>query len=122
MGSATEAGDDAEPPVSFNLNIVDGRTEIRVSGDRDTAVIVRSNGNEHVYLPPEDFEREPERQTPYRSEPGTGQQTPYRSDHDRTATPYRSQPDMSGIEGMESTADGYVVVHPEPVTDVRFLR
>lgn len=116
MSESADAEGGAES-VGFDMTIADGRTEIRVSGDRDTAVVIRSARGEHIYLPPEDFERPPEsggaRRTPYESpyEPGSGVgDTPYRS--------AGSPP----VTGQEPTADGYRIVHPEPVTDVRFLR
>jgi hypothetical protein len=101
--------------VDFDMTIANGRTEIRVSGDRDTAVIVRSAGGEQIYLPPEDFDRPPEsgRSTPYES--------PYESASGVGDTPYRSSGSRP-VTGQEPTADGYRIVHPEPVTDVRFLR
>lgn len=101
--------------VDFDLNIRGGRTEIRVSGDRDTAVIVRSSSGEKIYLPPEDFDRPPEaRQTAYDS--------PYQPRSGASDSPYQSAPATSSVTGLEPTDDGYVIVHPEPVTDVRFLR
>lgn len=111
-GAESDGGDDS---VDFDMTIADGRTEIRVSGDRDTAVIVRSPSGEHIYLPPEDFDRPPEsgRRTPYES--------PYESASGAGDTPYRSA-GSTRATGLEPTADGYRIVHPEPVTDVRFLR
>lgn len=44
--------------VSFSVTIEDGETLITMRGDRDTAVVVRSESGERIYLPPEDFERE----------------------------------------------------------------
>lgn len=122
MGSATDSGGAKLPPVTFEMEIDDGKTEIFVTGDRDTAVIVRSDGGEHIYLPPEDFEREPQRETPYQSQPRSGQQSSYERASDGSETPYQSGVDTSSVKGMQSTSDGYVIVHPEPVTDVRFLR
>ncbi|MEF8875504.1 MAG: hypothetical protein V5A60_02215 [Haloarculaceae archaeon] len=111
-GADADGGADS---VDFDMRIADGRTEIRVSGDRDTAVVVRSASGEHVYLPPEDFERPPEsgRQTPYES--------PYESGSGAGETPYRSAGSPEAT-GLEPTADGYRIRHPEPVTDLRFLR
>lgn len=113
--SADANGDGGADSIDFDMSIVDGRTEIRVSGDRDTAVIVRSASGEHIYLPPEDFERPP----------GNGRRTPYESPYDPGSgvgdTPYRSA-GSPPVTGLEPTADGYRIVHPEPVTDVRFLR
>lgn len=114
MGMSNDADDATDAPVTFEMEIDEEKTEIVVSGDRDTAVIVRSESGEQVYLPPEDFDREPKRQTPYQSSYGSQAQS--------QTTPYQSQADTSSIEGMESTADGYIIVHPEPVTDIRFLR
>ncbi len=105
-----------EQPVSLKMDIRNGRTEIRVSGDRDTSVIVRSvSGEQKVYLPPEDFERDPERgQTAYDS--------PYHSGSGAQDSPYDTHPDADSVTGLEPTADGYIIIHPEPVADVRFLR
>lgn len=109
-----QSGDRADP-VEFDMEIADGRTEIVVSGDRDTVVVVRSESGEKIYLPPEDFDRQPEdRQTAYDS--------PYRPRSGAEDSPYQSHPDATTVTGMEPTATGYIVVHPEPVTDVRFLR
>jgi len=116
MSESADGGADGDvDSVDFDMTIADGRTEIRVSGDRDTAVVVRSAGGEHIYLPPEDFDRPPEsgRQTPYES--------PYESGSGRGDTPYRGV-ESSAVEGLQPTADGYRIVHPEPVTDMRFLR
>lgn len=104
-----------EIPVDFDMAITDDRTEIIVSGDRDTAVVVRSESGEEIYLPPEDFERPAEaRQTPYDS--------PYQPRSGAQDSPYQTQPDTSSVNGLEPTADGFIVVHPEPISDVRFLR
>ncbi|MFC7250598.1 hypothetical protein ACFQJ5_12215 [Halomicroarcula sp. GCM10025324] len=105
-----------EEPVSFEMDIVDGETRIVVSGDRDTAVVVVSASGEKIYLPPEDFERSAieGRQTPYDS--------PYQSRSGSGDSPYDSHPDATSVSGLEPTADGYIIQHPEPVQDVRFLR
>jgi len=103
-----------EQPVSLEMEITDGRTEIQVSGDRDTAVIVQSESGEKIYLPPEDFDRPVSEQTAYAS--------PYQSESGSQESPYDTGPDANSTVGLTSTADGYLVVHPEPVTDVRFLR
>lgn len=110
-----QPGDGADERVEFDMEITDDRTEIVVSGDRDTAVVVRSASGEKIYLPPEDFDRPPEdRQTAYDS--------PYRPRSGAEDSPYQTHPDATSVTGMEPTATGYIVVHPEPVTDVRFLR
>ena len=107
-------GDGAAQAVEFSMEITDERTEIRVAGDRDTAVIVRSNSGEKIYLPPEDFDRPPETQTAYDS--------PYQTRSGAQESPYQTGRDPSTVTGMEPTANGYLIVHPEPVTDTRFLR
>ncbi len=117
MDDTADAADTSEnQPVSFNMDIRNGRTEIRVSGDRDTAVVVRSmEDKEKIYLPPEDFEREPERrQTAYDS--------PYQSGSGAQDSPYDTHPDADSVTGLEPTADGYIIIHPEPIKDLRFLR
>ncbi len=115
MGEQPETdGTTEEQPVSLEIQITGGRTEIRVSGDRDTAVIVESNSGEKIYLPPEDFDRPAREQTAYNS--------PYQSGSGSQESPYDTGPDADSTIGLTPTADGYLVVHPEPVTDVRFLR
>ena len=103
-----------EQPVSFEMEIKDGRTEIRVSGDRDSSVVVQSESGEKIYLPPEDFDRPAEEQTAYQSS--------YQAEGRSQESPYDTGPDADSVVGLQSTTDGYLVVHPEPVTDVRFLR
>ena len=112
-GSEAES---ASQPVEFDMDITDGETRIHVAGDRDTSVIVVGPSGEQIYLPPEDFDRTAEegRQTAYDS--------PYQSRSGAEDSPYQSHPDASSVTGLQPTADGYQIVHPEPVTDVRFLR
>lgn len=114
---STSSGSDDTPleSVGFDMEIGPERTEIRVTGDRDTAVIVRSNSGEKIYLPPEDFEREAE---PH----GGAYESPYEPRSGAQESPYSTHPDASSVTGMEPTASGYFIVHPEPVTDIRFLR
>lgn len=112
---STVADQDGEDKVSLSMEIANGRTEIRVSGDRDTAVIVRSASGEQIYMPPEDFDRSSQAaDSTYNS--------PYQSRSGAEASPYQSHPEVSNVNGMEATATGYLIVHPEPITDIRFLR
>lgn len=132
-----------EPAVSIDIEIADGRTVILVAGDRDAAVVVESASGERIYLPPEDFERPPasaedarqdaygtgprpsdspyqsvESDSPYQSvERDSPYQSPGESD-----SPYQRGGPVSERAGLEPTADGFRIVHPEPVTDIRVLR
>jgi len=131
----TAASETTDPvPVTVSLEIVDGRTVIEVEGDRDAAVIVRSASGQRIYLPPEDFDRPPAsaRTTSYGSageaEPATAD-SPYQSpDADSpyqspdADSPYQRADGQYDTFGLDSTADGFRIVHPEPVTDVRLLR
>ncbi|RDI70615.1 DUF7510 family protein [Halopelagius longus] len=139
-------GDDDEESVTFTVNIEDGTTEITMRGDRDTAVIVRSESGERIYLPPEDFRRgarerddsphqsassdspyqSAQSDSPYQS---VSSDSPYQSAE--SDSPYQSadsdspyQPARQTLpsEGLVPTSDGYRIRHPEPVTDVRVLR
>lgn len=108
-----ERGDDDatnNQPVTVHMEIADEQTKIRVTGDRDTALVVQSASGETIYLPPEDFDRPASAASPYDAGGGT------------QATPYASSPSADATTGVTPTADGYLVVHPEPVTDLRFLR
>jgi len=111
--TADTADSPAEESVGFNMEISNGRTEIRVSGDRDTSVIVRSQSGEKIYLPPEDFDREPQ---------GGSYDSPYEPRSGAEESPYQTHPDAATVKGLEPTANGYLIIHPEPVTSIRFLR
>ena len=105
--------------VEFTVEISGGETLIEMTGDRDTAVVVRSESGERIYLPPEDFERPPTTgDSPYQS---ARSDSPYQS-ASRDDSPYQSARQQFPDEGMRSTRDGYAIRHPEPVTDVRVLR
>ncbi|MFC6785771.1 hypothetical protein ACFQFH_07630 [Halobaculum halobium] len=125
--------------------MADGRTVIVVTGDRDAAVVVESASGERVYLPPEDFDRSPESENgPRRDAYGSGSGTrpsdspyqsvasdsPYQSatadspyqSSDTSDSPYQRGGPASDRVGLEPTADGFRIIHPEPVTDFRLLR
>jgi hypothetical protein len=135
----------ADEDAAFTVEVVDGETLIEMTGDRDTAVVVRSASGERIYLPPEDFERPPETSdSPYQSARSDSpyqsarNDSPYQSARDdspyqsaRSDSPYQSARDDSPYqsarqqfpdEGLRSTRDGYAIRHPEPATDVRLLR
>ena len=122
MSNAEPLGEDES--VSFDMRIEGGKTTITISGDRDAAVVVRSASGERIYLPPEDFDRPPESRptgpydSPYAS-PYTSAGGSYSSPYD---SPYESSPQASATLGLEPTAKGFRIVHPEPVTDLRLLR
>jgi hypothetical protein len=88
------AGDDS---VSFSVTIESGETVITMWEDRDSAVIVRSDAGERIYLPPEDFDRDARANaagsgvtpadSPY---DGVGTDSPYQSAP--TDSPYQSAP------------------------------
>ena len=138
-GEFAELGEPAEsmdPPaevevddedVTFSVEIRDGETIMRMVGDRDAAVIVRSASGERIYLPPEDFRRPPGRSdSPYQS---ARNDSPYQSSRDdspyqstRDDSPYQSARQRLPEEGMRVTIDGFVIRHPEPVSDLRLLR
>ena len=110
---ATASGTDGES-VSVDIEVRDGRTVITVSGDQDSAVVVWSESGERVYLPPEEAvgEREP---SPYQ-----GDENPY--DGIEANSPYQAAREVSASLGLNATANGFRIVHPEPVTDFRILR
>lgn len=128
--------EDAES-VTFSFEVKDGKTELTMRGDRDTAVIVRSESGERIYLPPEDFDRDtrqrqdspyqsPSSDSPYQSAEADSpyqspsSDSPYQSAD--TDSPYQPARQSLPEEGLVPTADGYRIRHPEPVTDVRVLR
>jgi hypothetical protein len=103
--------------VSMDVDVEDERTLINVSGQRNAAVIVEGESGERIYLPPEETEHDEE--DPYR--PKGGADDPYEGIRE-TDSPYdpvrRSDPSI----GMNERPNGFQILHPEPVTDVRLLR
>ncbi|WP_123539379.1 DUF7510 family protein [Halosimplex salinum] len=102
--------------VSVNVDVDGERTTIEVTGQRRVAVVVRSQSGERIYLPPEKQESEPA-ESPYRP---AGGESPYEGVPDDS--PYGSSRQAPTTLGQSRTADGFRIVHPEPVTDVRLLR
>jgi len=109
--------DDRDGPVSVDVDIEDGRTTIAVSGTREAAVVVRSASGEGIYLPPERA-ADTVGPTPYRS--AGGNTSPYAGIPDDS--PYRGTGHPPDGVGLTETVDGFRIVHPEPVTDLRLLR
>lgn len=122
--------------VEFSVEIENGATLIELIGDRDCAVVVYSDSGERIYLPPEDFERPAGRtessyqtsrdDSPYQSSrsdsayQGATSDSPYQGS--RNDSPYQSARVQMPEEGLQATKDGFLIRHPEPVTDVRLLR
>jgi hypothetical protein len=135
-GTDRREADSTSERVTFSVTVEDGATVITMRGDRDTAVIVRSSSGERIYLPPEDFEREATLRddgsyqsardaSPYRgTQSGPYQaaesESPYQAAE--SESPYQAARQRLPEQGLVSTADGYRIRHPEPVTDVRVLR
>jgi len=113
--------------IEVTTSIADGRTVVEVSGDRDVALVVRSASGEGIYLPPgEDQRPPPGEDSPYRSAAGAGE-SPYSAESGAEGayeSPYEASNDGTPEQrrGLEPTATGFRVVHPEPVTDLRVLR
>ena len=119
---------DAEGDETYTMTVREDETELVVEGDRDAAVVVRSASGEQIYLPPEDFNRSRSDDSPYQA---ARDDSPYQAA--RSDSPYQSARDDSPYQsargggsgrrlGITPTADGFRIVHPEPVTDVRILR
>ncbi|SMP07348.1 DUF7510 family protein [Halobellus salinus] len=94
-GADGGAGDDT---VSFSVTIEGGETVIRMRGDRDTAVVVRSASGERIYLPPEGFDRAASGSGG--ASPSAGADSPYGGL--RPDSPYQSVPTDSPYRGVES--------------------
>lgn len=130
--STTETNDDA---IAVEMEVRGDRTILTIEGKRDAAVIVRSASGERIYLPPEDFEAEPAETTPYSTSPYSTTTESDESDDGETdasegnvTTPYSKTADESVADdsqpsyGRAATPAGIRIVHPEPVSDVRFVR
>ena len=96
--STAANGGSGDDTVSFSVTIEDGETVIRMRGDRDTAVVVRSASGERIYLPPEDFDRTPSGSGG--ASPSAGADSPYGGL--RTDSPYQSAPTDSPYQGAGS--------------------
>ena len=115
----------AEAPaddVSIDVDIEDGRTLVVVTGEREAAVVVYSESGERIYLPPEDHVEDdssyrPADQTSYGSDEGGD---PYAGI--REEGPYDSGRRVTPSMGMNPTPNGFRILHPEPVHDIRLLR
>lgn len=123
--------------VSIDIDVLEDRTVVAVRGTRDAALVVESDGEEQIYLPPEGFDEDPDlarapADSPYEGSPPAD--SPYEG-LGRSGSPYESSDaggsaggDATGrgssrpILGVQETADGFRVVHPAPVQDVRLLR
>ncbi|SEK65709.1 DUF7510 family protein [Haloferax larsenii] len=118
-----DADPDAAEAVSFSVTVENGRTTIVMEGDKDTAVIVRSESGERIYLPPEGFDADASGDSPYQRSDSAYQSadSPYQSVQ-TDDSPYQSARGTMPREGMVPTRDGYRIRHPEPVTDLRLLR
>ncbi len=121
--------DDTE--VSVELTVADERTVIDVTGEREAAVVVWADGDQRIYLPPEDFDDPPRRDGAYgTADSPVADDSPY--DGPRADSPYESAVvddsayqragDVPDSAGRHSTADGFRIVHPAPVTEFRLLR
>jgi len=107
---------DARGPVSVDVDVEDNRTLITVSGQRNAAVVVSGPSGERIYLPPEE-EGEAE-SDPYMP---AGDDSPY--DAGRvTESPYTPSRRQDPSVGMNARPDGFQILHPEPVDDLRLLR
>jgi hypothetical protein len=135
MSDSDTESDGQSIPISIDVDIDDGRTVITATGDRDAAVVVESRSGERIYLPPEDFERPPDSAgdgTPHSDSPyqSAESDSPYQSveksdspyQSAESDSPYQSGGDVSDRAGLSPTGDGFRIVHPEPVTDLRVLR
>jgi hypothetical protein len=136
MSDSDASSVESSIPISVDVEIDDGRTVITATGDRDAAVVVVSRSGERIYLPPEDFKRPPDsagEKTPHSDSPyqSVESDSPYQSvdksdspyqSADDSDSPYQSSGEPNDRVGMSPTADGFRIVHPEPVTDLRVLR
>lgn len=119
--------------VDVSIEIDDERTLVTVDGERAAALVVESASGERIYLPPEaaTTASEDSSQTPYDAsespyDAAGPDATPYESGggtpYESADTPYDAGPGGQDVVGVQPTAEGFRVLHPEPVTDVRLLR
>ncbi|TKX78777.1 hypothetical protein EXE53_19420 [Halorubrum sp. SD626R] len=99
--------------IDIDARVTDDRTVIDVTGTRDVAVVVRSDGGERIYLPPEGFD-EPVSESPYTS--------PYQggSGIDGEESPYGGT--SGSTRGVVETVDGFRITHPAAATEFDVFR
>lgn len=108
-----------ETDVNVDVSVDGDRTTIEVSGQRRAAVVVRSDSGERIYLPPERDEDEGDTGAQSSYEPAGGD-SPYQGV--KSESPYGATRETPATLGLSKTATGFRIIHPEPVTDVRFLQ
>ena len=123
--STQPTDDGADDSVRVEMEVRNGRTILTVDGKRDAAVIVRSGDDERIYLPPEDFDSAPTQTTAYSTTPYST--TTDSGEEETVPTPYNkttdeADPDETDQLGRTTTPEGIRIVHPDTVTDVRFVR
>ena len=98
--------------IDIDARVTDDRTVIDVAGTRDVAVVVRSDGGERIYLPPEGFD-DPVGGSPYTSPyqgaGAGGEESPYGGESGST-------------RGVIDTTEGFRITHPEPATEFDVFR
>lgn len=111
--------------IQVDTTVEDGRTIVEVDGTREAAVVVRTDGEERIYLPPEEFEEPIGGDSPYQS----ARASPYqRSDqvspYDGLSedSPYQSARTTPRTEGTHPTEDGFRVVHSGEVSEFTVFR
>ena len=122
----SHSADDSD--VTVETTVEDGRTVVDVSGTRAAAVVVRVDGEERIYLPPEEFDERAGDDSPYqaaRDSPyrGSERASPYRGLADDAArSPYQSTRPAPSQEGTHTTSKGFRVVHPAAASEVTVFR
>lgn len=110
---------DESETVEFDVDVRKDRTILTITGQRDSAVVVRSESGERIYLPPEDsvgssaqddsvYQRAAEDDSSYQE--------------GKDDSVYQRADDEDGSYGRQSITSGIRIIHPEPVDDVRFLK
>lgn len=114
--SARDGLGGGDGPVSMDVDVEGDRTLITVSGQRNAAVVVYSESGERIYLPPEEDDHDAD--DPYNP---AASDDPYQGTGP-TETPYGPTRQTDPEVGMNDTADGFQILHPEPVDDLRLVR
>ncbi|MFB6127082.1 MAG: hypothetical protein ABEJ79_07305 [Halolamina sp.] len=115
--------------VSVETTVENGRTVVDVSGTREAAVVIRADGEERIYLPPEEFEEPVGGDSPYQAARDSPYQSserasPYRgvADQGGGQSPYQSTRTAPSQEGTHTTRDGFRVVHPAEASELTVFR
>lgn len=108
--------------IQFEMRSEDEMTVIEIETDEALSVIVESEAGEEIYLPTapsKEPDGPPSSYRPSRKKKRNASGDGPPSSYQPAGGPSADEADLA--VGRRETANGFQVVHPEPVTDIRVL-